>query len=61
MGDGHAVEDEDADEYEGSAFGRSTDIPVFFSFLMLDGWWWWWWWCCRIARIQSVILMIKML
>ena len=45
------------DEDEGPAFGRSTDIPVFFSFMMLDGWLW----CCRIARIESVILMIKML
>ena len=49
--------DEYVDEDEGSAFGRSTDIPVFFSFMMLDGWLW----CCRIARIESVILMIKML
>ena len=29
--------DEYADEDEGSAFGRSTDIPVFFSFMMLNG------------------------
>ena len=26
------------DEDEGPAFGRSTDIPVFFSFSMLDDW-----------------------
>jgi hypothetical protein len=38
VGDGDGDADEDGNEDEGSAFGRSTDIPVFFSFLMLDGW-----------------------